>query len=473
MRRKINNLHFVGIGGAGMCGLAEVMMSLGYLVSGSDLYEHPSLQRLRNIGATIYLGHDVAHVADADCVVYSSAIQAENPERTAAVVRGIPTVPRAQMLGELLRYRPGIAVSGTHGKTTVTSMIAAVLTASGHDPTCVIGGRLLETDGNARLGEGEFIVVEADESDSSFLHLLPVIAVVTNIDNDHMEMFEHDSNCLIDTFAKFLSNLPFYGLAVVCADDAKASKMAATLPSVRTLLYGFDKNAEVRAENARAEGLNMVFEMTTQIGSIDIKLPTAGLHNVQNALAAAAVALELGIDLVDIKKGLAAYVGVGRRLEAYGKTIIADKHVDLIDDYAHHPSEINAAISALRAAYPERRLVLIFQPHRYSRTRDLLAELANAVAQADVVMLMEVYAAGESPISGAGGKDLLQAIKQSGLSSVFYVKTEAAVLEKITDSVEEGDLLVTMGAGDIGVLPEKILQSNTKILTREYEEARA
>ena len=441
-----------------MCGLAEVMISLGYRVSGSDIHNQPSLSRLRDLGAVVHLGHDAAHVADADCVVYSSAVLADNPERATAVAQGLPTVPRAQMLGELLRFRPGVAIAGTHGKTTVASMVAAVLTEAGRDPTCVIGGRLQQGRENARLGAGEFVVVEADESDASFLHLLPVIAVVTNIDNDHMEMFSYDSQLLSDTFGQFLSNLPFYGLAVVCGDDEAAVAMATALPSVRTLFYGFDKNAAVRAENARPEGAGMVFTLCTPDDNCEVELPVAGLHNVQNALAAAAVSLELGLSLEEVQKGLAVFVGVRRRLESHGELVIATKRVLLIDDYAHHPTEIDAALDALCAAYPERRRLLVFQPHRYSRTKDLFSDLVVAISKVDTLLLMEVYSAGEKPLAHADSKTLLQAVRQSGMSAVHYAPSATEVLPQLAALVREGDLLITMGAGDIGALPEKILQ---------------
>ena len=453
MRYKIRRLHFIGIGGYGMSGLAEVMHNLGYVVSGSDVAEQPSLSRLRALGIAVNVGHRAKLVADADCVVYSSAVDADNKERAAAHSCGIPVIPRAQMLGELLRFRPGIAVAGSHGKTTASSMIAAVLTSAGRDPICVIGGRL-SSGMNGRLGAGEFVVAEADESDASFLHLQPAVAVVTNIDDDHLAAFDGEMAKLEDAFRGFLANLPFYGAAIVCADDVRAMAVVRSMPSLRVLTFGTAKDADVRASNVQVCGMRTHFNLHLPGGAAcAVDLAAAGIHNVQNALAACAVALEVGADMESVQRGLREFGGVGRRMQEYGDYGMDKRRALLIDDYAHHPTEIDASINALKAAYPRRRLLLVFQPHRFSRTRDLLARLADSLSAADELILLDVYPAGEKPIKGADSNALAKIIKPTPRRAAKIANAEV----QIKDALRDGDLLITMGAGDIGALPERLL----------------
>ena len=458
MRHKINLVHFVGIGGSGMAGLAEVMQRMGYAVSGSDLSEQPSLNRLRACGVTVYIGHDAAHVQNADCVVYSGAVSANNMERVAAVARGVPVVPRAQMVGELMRFKQGIAVSGTHGKTTVSSMVAAVLHSAAQSPTCIIGGCVRALEGEDLLGDGDFIVVEADESDASFLHMQPIIAVVTNIDDDHLERFNDDEAVLYESFVNFLKNLPFYGVAVLCADNAPTRRIAKTLKTLRCVTYGLENSAEVCASNVRIDGEYMMFDLCA-FGERrnGVRLRATGEHNVQNALAALAVGLELGLELSGLLRGLESFSGVGRRLETYGEISLNGCQVLLIDDYAHHPTEIAATLSALRSAYPARRLVLVFQAHRYSRTRRLLAALAGSVSAADEVVLTDVYAAGEPPPLEALGEELFAALPEQTKKS--YCADLGDMPAHLRERVQSGDLLVTMGAGSIGRLPDVLVQA--------------
>lgn len=453
MRHKIRAIHFIGIGGAGMAGLAEVMHHLGYVVTGSDMREQPTLERLRTRGVTVQTTHAAAHVADADCVVYSGAVAADNVERAAAVARGVPVIPRAQMLGELMRFKPGIAVSGTHGKTTVSSMIAAVLTAAGWSPTCVIGGLLRAVGEDDLVGEGDYIVVEADESDASFLHLQPHLAVVTNIDDDHLEAFPGGLPALTQAFAGFLGNLPFYGAAILCADDAATRALAATIKSPRCLTYGFDAAAVIRADNARPHDGGMAFTLSVDGESDEFYVRAIGRHNVQNALAACAVAYELGIDKRHWRAGLAAFAGVGRRLESYGEMMIGGSRVLVVDDYAHHPTEMTATLNALRDVHRDRRLVLVFQPHRFSRTRRLINALALAVAAADVVVLTAVYAAGEQAPAEDLTAQLFAAIPAHVNKTL--APTAAEVDACLPAVVAAGDLLVCMGAGDIGAAPAR------------------
>ncbi len=448
-------MHFIGAGGSGMSGLAEVMHNLGYIVSGSDIAERPALARLRSAGIAVTVGHDARLTEGADCVVYSSAVGAENPERAAALARGVPVIPRAQMLGELLRFRPGIAVAGSHGKTTTASMIASVLLAAGRDPTCVIGG-LLSSGMHGRLGDGEFIVVEADESDASFLHLQPALAVVTNIDDDHLRAFGGEMGELEKAFCGFLANLPFYGAAIICADDSRALAAAKNMPSLRLLTYGLSEGADIRGENPRAQGLRTPFFLRLPDGEGgEVNLNAAGVHNVRNALAACAVGCEVGADFAAMQRGLEEFGGVGRRLQHFGEICINKKSALLADDYAHHPTEIDASLSALRAAHPRRRLLLVFQPHRYTRTKDLLHSLARSVSAADELILLDVYPAGESPAEGADGGDLAGAITVGGLRRARGI---ADAKKEIYKATREGDLIVTMGAGDIGALPGMLLE---------------
>jgi UDP-N-acetylmuramate--alanine ligase len=459
--RRINRVHFVGIGGSGMSGIAEVMLSLGYLVQGSDLNSNAQVKRLQSQGATIFVGHNAENIRDADAVVVSSAVDESNPEVAAARGALLPVVQRAEMLAELMRFRYSIAVAGTHGKTTTTSLVASVLAEGGLDPTFVIGGRLKSADANARLGEGEYLVAEADESDASFSHLKPMLAIVTNVDADHMSTYDGDMDKLRSSFIEFLHNLPFYGLAVLCADDQGIEDI---LPAVgRSIVsYGTDAEADVRAENIRFSGATTRFDVVrkdrNEVLSITLQLP--GLHNVRNALAAIAVASELQIGDQAVMDALSKFEGIDRRFQSYGELRTKNGKVLLIDDYGHHPTEIAATLSAARCGWPDRRVVLAFQPHRYSRTRDLLDDFAAVLSEADVLVLLEVYAAGEDPIAGADGRAIARAVRsRGGVEPVFVESFDdlAAVLEGL---VNEGDLLLTMGAGDIGAfatsLPDQL-----------------
>ena len=461
MRHRIRRLHFVGIGGAGMCGLAEVMHNWGYAVSGSDIAESPALIRLREAGIDAAVGHHSARVANADAVVYSSAIPAGNPEIDAARQRGIPVVPRAQMLGELLRFKQGIAVAGTHGKTTITSMVAAVLGEAGMDPTCIVGGRLLAHGANARLGAGEHIIAEADESDASFLHLRPVIAVVSNIDDDHLDAYGQNPAELRRAFAAFLENLPFYGVAVLCFDDAAARECADGLAK-RICSYAISADADYRADSIKSEGDSQRFILHSESLSGEFILHAKGRHNVQNALAAIAVGEELGAPENAIRKALAEFSGVGRRLEEIGECKIGGAGILLIDDYGHHPTEIAASLSALRESYSGRRLVLIFQPHRYTRTRDTFEHLADALSLADQLILTEVYPAGESPIVAADGESLCRAIRIKRKVEPIFVADLKDIPSQLKAVVQDGDLVATMGAGSIGGLARKIFDGGEK-----------
>ena len=447
MRRKIKGIHFVGIGGAGMRGLAEAMHELGYRVSGSDIREQPALDRLRKKGVGIFVGHSPENIAGADCAVYSSAVSADNPERVAAERAGIFVVPRAQMLNELLRLKTGVAVAGSHGKTTVTGMIFAALSAAGLDPACVIGGRLREVDAHSQLGGGEFIVVEADESDSSFTHLLPALAVVTNIDDDHLAAFGGRMENLKGAFCRFLGNLPFYGAAIVCADDENATAVAKE-SGARIVSYGLRAPADFVAEDLRAippAGSEFVLRGAGVCEKMTVRAP--GRHNAQNALAVCAAAAELNVEWDAVRRALAEFSGVGRRMESHGEVEIGGKRALLVDDYAHHPTEIAATLSALREAHPARRIVAVFQPHRFTRTRDLGGRLAESLSAADAAVVTEVHSAGESPISGADGRTLA---KKAGAVFAGALEDVAPALDGI---LREGDLLATLGAGSIAGLP--------------------
>lgn len=452
MRHRIRAIHFIGIGGAGMAGLAEVMARMGYAVSGSDCREQASLARLRARGVVVHIGHDAAHLAQADCAVYSSAIDADNVERRAALARGIPAIPRAQMLGELMRFKPGIAVAGTHGKTSVSSMVAHVLTRAGLSPTCVIGGRLLSLAEGELIGSGEHVVVEADESDASFLHLQPVIAVVTNIDDDHLEAFGGAFSQLTAAFANFLANLPFYGSAIICCDDPAAAQLAQEIETHRVVRYGLAAQADLRAQDLCAHPDGMSYTLVAGGECTAMRVRALGQHNVQNALAATAVALELGVPLEEIGEGLASFAGVGRRLEFYGEVRINGSSVLLVDDYAHHPSEIAATLAALAAALPQRRIVVVFQPHRYSRTQRLAAQLGQALSAAQCVITLPVYAAGES----APAQDVSAALHAAIDAQCIPCAQREEVYAVLAQTVAEGDVLVCMGAGDVGALPAEI-----------------
>ena len=468
MKHKIKNIHFVGIGGSGMSGIAEVLLNLGYTITGSDTSSNAATQRLVQFGASVKKGHDAAHVADADAIVVSSAVKNDNPEVVEARARRIPVVPRAVMLSELMRLKRGIAIAGAHGKTTTTSLVASVLAQAGLDPTFVIGGRLNSAGANARLGQGDYIVVEADESDASFLNLLPVMAVITNIDADHMETYGHDFARLKQAFIEFTQRLPFYGTAVVCLDDANVREIMPFISKPLTT-YGFHPDAQIRATDVRAEGGRMRFTVTRQNGvtlaPLDVTLNLPGDHNVQNALAAIAVATELSIDDAAIREALAHFTGVGRRFQRLGDVQIpaVDGTVSagsftLIDDYGHHPVEMAATLAASRGAFPGRRVVLAFQPHRYTRTRDLFEDFSRVLSSADAVVLGEVYAAGEAPIVAADGRSLARAVRVTGRVEPLFVDEIDAMPDAILGIVRDGDVVITMGAGSIGSVPGRLLE---------------
>ncbi len=460
MKHKVKHIHFVGIGGSGMNGIAEVLLNLGFQVSGSDVSVNVATKRLKKLGATVYLGHAGQNLTDADAVVVSTAVGADNAEVLAAHARRIPVVPRAMMLAELMRLRQGIAVAGTHGKTTTTSLTASVLAKGGFDPTFVIGGKLNSSGTNAKLGTGEFIVVEADESDASFLYLQPILAVITNIDADHMETYGHDFARLKQAFVDFVEHLPFYGRAILCVDDANVREILPRISKPVTT-YGFSEGAQIRAVNVRHQGGQMRFTaQCRQDGSpkdMDITLNLAGMHNVLNALAAIAVALEVGVANDAIIAALAEFEGVGRRFQNYGEVALPDGgSFTLIDDYGHHPAEMTATLAAVRGAFPGRRLVLAFQPHRYTRTRDLFEDFVKVLCSVDALVLTEIYAAGEPPIVAADGRALMHALRVSGQSEVVFVEDIQQMPQAIMQMARDGDVVVTMGAGTIGTLPNRL-----------------
>ena len=454
MRHKVKHVHFVGIGGSGMSGIAEVLLTLRYKVSGSDLAETTATRRLRQLGAKIHIGHAAEHIAGADAVVTSSAVRDENPEVAAARERKVPVVPRALMLAELMRLRQGVAVAGTHGKTTTTSLVASVLAEGGLDPTFVIGGRLEAAGSNARLGAGEFIVAEADESDASFLYLQPVVAVVTNIDADHMETYGHSMDRLRQAFVDFLQRLPFYGVAVLCADDPNLRAVMPQLTKPITT-YGLAPDSHVRALDVAAAGGQMRFRAAygakSKGGEITVTLNLPGVHNVRNALAAIAVGLELGVPEAAIAKALAEFKGVGRRFQNHGKVRLpGGGSFTLVDDYGHHPAEMAATLAAARGAFPKRRILLAFQPHRYTRTRDCFEDFVKVLSTADALVLTEVYPAGEAPIVAADGKALARAIRVHGKVEPVFVEKVADLPAAIFSAALDGDVVLTMGAGSIG-----------------------
>ena len=472
MKHKIKNIHFVGIGGSGMNGIAEVMLNLGFKVSGSDLADSTVIMRLRELGAEIHQGHDALNLREADAVVTSTAVKADNPEVLAARERHIPVVPRAVMLAELMRLRQGIAVAGTHGKTTTTSLVTTVLAKGGFDPTFVIGGRLNSSGANARLGTGEFIVAEADESDASFLYLTPILAVVTNIDADHMETYGHDFNKLKLAFIDFIERLPFYGRAMLCVDDANVREILPRISKPVTT-YGMNEAAQIRAVNVRHEGGRMRFtaqcrhdEKCVYEGKpldLDVTLNLAGMHNVLNALAAIAVGLEVGVAPAAIVDALAEFEGVGRRMQRYGEIPLpAGGSFTLIDDYGHHPVEMTATLAAVRGAFPGRRLLLAFQPHRYTRTRDLFEDFVKVLGTVDALALAEVYAAGEAPIVAADGRGLMHALRVAGQNEVVFVESIADMPQAILQMARDGDVVLTMGAGSIGGVPNQLKQLTQK-----------
>ena len=462
MKHAVRHIHFVGIGGVGMSGIAEVLFNLGYIISGSDLADSVTLKRLGALGITTSVGHAASHVANADAVVTSTAVQPDNPEVLMAREKRIPVVPRALMLAELMRLKQGIAIAGTHGKTTTTSLVASVLAQAGLDPTFVIGGRLNSAGVNARLGQGDYIVVEADESDASFLNLLPVMAVVTNIDADHMETYGHDFARLKGAFVDFLHRMPFYGVAILCTDDPAVRDIVPQVTCPITS-YGFEEGAEVRAVNVRAVEGQMHFTVQRRNGlvlpDLDIVLNLPGRHNVLNALSAIAVAVELSIADDAVQTALAQFKGVGRRFQRYGEVEVRDGGTfTLVDDYGHHPMEMAATIAAARGAFPGRRLVLAFQPHRYSRTRDCFEDFVKVIGQADAVLLTEVYAAGESPIVAADGRSLTRALRVAGRIEPVFVADVADLPQAIFNAACAGDVVLCMGAGSIGAVPSKVLE---------------
>ena len=461
MKHAIRHIHFVGIGGAGMSGIAEVLLNLGYVVSGSDLSDSVALKRLQSLGIQTHVGHDAKNIVGADAVVTSTAVQADNPEVVAAHAKLIPVVPRAVMLAELMRLKTGVAIAGTHGKTTTTSLVASVLAEAGMDPTFVIGGKLNSAGANAKLGSGDYIVVEADESDASFLNLLPVMAVVTNIDADHMDTYGHDFNKLKGAFIEFLHRMPFYGAAILCTDDAAVRSI---LPEVSRPItsYGFNEDAQVRAVNVRADNGRMCFTVQRRNGitlpDLDITLNLAGEHNVLNALAAIAIAVELNVPDAALQKALAEFKGVGRRFQRHGE--VAAKNggeFTLIEDYGHHPVEVAATLAAARGAFPGRRLVLAFQPHRYTRTRDCFEDFVQVMGRADVLWLSEIYAAGEAPIAAADGRALSRAMRVAGHEALVFVDDIQNMAQVIADNAQAGDVVMCMGAGSIGQVPAKVL----------------
>ncbi len=455
--RRINTIHFVGIGGSGMGGIAEVLLNLGYQVQGSDLKPNAVTDHLQRMGARIALGHRAENAAGADVVVVSTAVASDNPEVVAAHEHRVPVVPRAEMLGELMRFRQSIAVAGTHGKTTTTSLVASVLAEGGEDPTFVIGGRLKSAGTNARLGAGRYLVAEADESDASFLRLQPMIAIVTNIDNDHLGTHGGDFDKLCQSFVSFLHNLPFYGLAVLCRDDEHVRRIE---PQVGRpiLTYGLSSDADVRAIDIVRDGQHTHFKVVRpgQPKPLEITLNLPGLHNVRNALAAISVATELQIDDAAIARALAGFQGIDRRMQFVADVQTPTGRISIVDDYGHHPTELAATMDGLRQAYPGRRLVLAFQPHRYTRTRDLLDDFAIVLSSADVLLVTEVYAAGETPIKGADGRAICRAVRSRGKIEPVFVGPVEELDKVLKDLVRDGDLVVTMGAGHIGAIAHEL-----------------
>ena len=463
MKHAVKQIHFVGIGGAGMSGIAEVLANLGYQVSGSDLSDSSVTRRLKGFGITVFLGHQAEHIEGADAVVVSTAVPEDNPEVVAARTKHVPIVPRAMMLAELMRLKQGIAIAGTHGKTTTTSLVASCLSEAGMDPTFVIGGKLNAAGAHARLGKGDFLVAEADESDASFLYLTPVVAAVTNIDADHMDTYGHDFNRLKQAFVEFLQHLPFYGRALVCLDDVNVREI---LPSVTKPIttYGFSEDADIRAENVRASGFSMQFDAVIRNGGIarlPITLNLPGRHNVLNALAAIGIASEVGASNEAIVQALAKFEGVGRRFQHYGEMALpgGGKAV-VIDDYGHHPVQMAATLEAARGAYPDRRLLLVFQPHRYTRTRDCFEDFVRVLSEVDALVLTEVYAAGEQPIVAADGRALTRALRVAGKVEPLFVEQVADVPEAVSAHAQDGDVVLVMGAGSIGQVAGQLTGAN-------------
>ena len=467
MKHAIRHIHFVGIGGAGMSGIAEVLLNMGYRITGSDLGESATTRRLQALGAEVFMGHEASYIAGADAIVTSTAVKADNPEVLAARAKLVPVVPRAVMLAELMRMKKGVAIAGTHGKTTTTSLVASVLAEAGMDPTFVIGGRLNSAGANAQLGSGEYIVVEADESDASFLNLLPVLAVVTNIDADHMDTYGHDFGRLKQAFVDFLHKMPFYGAAVVCVDDPAIREL---LPAIARPItsYGLSEDAQVRAVNVRAVGTQMHFTVQrrngVQLPDLDVVLNLPGQHNVLNALAAIGIAVELNVPDEAVLRALAGFKVVGRRFQRYGEAALPSGGTcTVVDDYGHHPVEMAATLAAARGAFPGRRLVLAFQPHRYSRTRDCFEDFVKVIGQADAVLLAEVYAAGEAPIVAADGRSLARALRVAGKVEPVFVDDIAQMPQAVLDNARDGDVVLCMGAGTIGAVAGQIIERAQKI----------
>lgn len=458
--RRIRKVHFVGIGGAGMSGIADVMHTLGYQVSGSDIASNAVTERLQDLGVKVYHSHSAENVIDVDVVVTSTAIDKSNVEVEAAKANLIPVVPRAEMLAELMRFSHGIAVAGTHGKTTTTSLVTSILAEAGLDPTYVIGGKLNSSATHARLGKGKYLVAEADESDASFLYLQPMIAIVTNVDADHLPTYDGDFSRLKQAFVEFLHHLPFYGLAVVCVDDEQARSLLSDIarPVIR---YGIDFEADVMASNIRYQGMKSIFDVTLPDVDtpVEITLNMPGRHNVLNSLAAICVAYELGISVNDMQKALTGFEGIGRRMHMYGEVKAGNKTVTLVDDYAHHPTEVAATLNAAKNAWPEQRLVAIFQPHRYTRTRDLFEDFSQVLAKCDVLILTEVYAAGEEVIAGADGRALCAAIRARGKVNPVFIEDIEKLGTELSSILQDGDIVLTMGAGSIGRVVSQLKES--------------
>lgn len=453
---RVRRIHFVGIGGAGMCGIAEVLLNQGYLVSGSDLHASGNTGRLQQLGARIFVGHDEANVGNADVVVISSAVAATNPELQRAHANRVPVIPRAEMLGELMRYRHGIAIAGTHGKTTTTSLITSIFQAAGLDPTFVIGGLLNSAGTNARLGVGRYLIAEADESDASFLHLQPMSAVITNIDRDHMSTYGQDFGKLKDTFIEFAHRLPFYGTAAVCVDDAELRSVLERI-SRPLLTYGFSADADFRASDVRMSGMRWHFTVNRPgQEALDVELAIPGEHNVRNALAAIAIATDEGIEDSAIVEGLHTFAGVGRRFQTFDAVTPRGTKVTAVDDYGHHPTEVDAVLATARKVWPTRRIVMVFQPHRYSRTRDLFDEFVRVLSQVDVLVVIEVYPAGEEPIAGADGKALCQGLRARGAVDPVFAGSTAEALEILDSVARADDIVIIQGAGNVSQVTREL-----------------
>ena len=465
--RRIRRIHFIGIGGAGMCGIAEVLLNQGYQITGSDPVESKATQRLIKLGAQVFLKHTANNILGVDVVVVSTAISNDNVELEAARSRRIPVVPRAEMLAELMRFRHGVAVAGTHGKTTTTSLLATVFAEAGLDPTYVIGGLLNRLGANAKLGKSRYFIAEADESDASFLHLQPMVSIVTNIDQDHMDTYGGDFENVKKTFIEFIHNLPFYGLAVLCGDDDGVRQI---IPSLMRpyITYGFSEGVDYQAVEVVQEGVTSEYKIKRKgkPGLVKISLNMPGKHNVLNSLAAFAVANEDGVKAIDIAEALSTFAGIGRRFESYGEFETSKGKIEVVDDYGHHPTEIGATIEAVRNGWSDKRLVMVFQPHRYTRTRDLYEDFANVLSKVDVLIIMQVYAAGEQPIAGADSRSLCRTIRQHGQIDPIFVENQEDIKVALANVVQDGDLIVTQGAGNVGGLASSWSEENMSFIGR-------